>query len=56
MLRSFLYFALFLLLVGGALAGSWYMGWIDDEVDAAKRMVRSAGLSIEVSGDRKSVV
>ncbi len=49
MLRSFLYFTLFLLIVGGALAGSWYMGWIDDEVDAAVRMVRSAGLSAEVS-------
>jgi hypothetical protein len=59
-LRSFLYFTLFLLLVGGALAGSWYMGWIDDEVDAAKRMVRSTGLSLAVSsavsdGDRRFV-
>ena len=36
------------------------MGWIDDEVDAAKRMVRSAGLSLEVSaavadGDRRFI-
>ncbi len=49
MLRGLLYFTLFLLIVSGALAGSWYMGWIDDEVDAAVRMVRSAGLSAEVS-------
>ncbi len=48
MLRSFLYFTLFLLLVSGAVAGSWYMGWIDDEVAAAHRRVRSAGLWAEV--------
>ena len=47
-MRRLLYFTLFLLLVSGALAGSWYMGWIDDEVDAAKRMGRSAGLWAEV--------
>ena len=40
---------LFLLLVSGALAGSWYMGWIDDEVAAAHRMVRSTGLWAEVA-------
>ncbi len=60
MLRSFLYFTLFLLLVSGALAGSWSMGWIDDEVDAAERMIRAAGLSLEVSvavadGDRRFI-
>lgn len=49
MFRSSLYFTLFLLIVGGALAGSWSMGWIDDEVDAAKRMVQAAGLSMEVA-------
>ncbi len=49
MVRGLLYFTLFLLVVSGALAGSWYMGWIDDEVDAVSRMVRSAGLWAEVS-------
>ena len=49
MVRGLLYFTLFLLIVSGAVAGSWYMGWIDDEVDAAYRMVRSAGLAAEVS-------
>ncbi len=49
MIRGLLYFTLFLLIVAGALAGSWYMGWIDDEVDAAVRMVRSAGVSVEVT-------
>ena len=49
MVRGLLYFTLFLLVVSGALAGSWSMGWIDDEVDAVVRMLRSADLSAEVS-------
>ena len=48
-MRGLLYFLLFLLIVGGALAGSWHMGWIDDEVAAAGRMVRSAETASEVS-------
>lgn len=49
MLRGLLYFLLFLLIVGGALAGSWSMGWIDDEVAVVGRMARSAGTASEVS-------
>jgi len=49
MVRGLLYFTLFLLIVSGAVAGSWHMGWIDVEVEAAARIVRSVGVSAEVS-------
>lgn len=59
-LRGLLYFGLFLLIVSGAIVGAWQLGWIDDEVAAATRMVRSAGTAAEVDaaldqGDRRFI-